>query len=75
MPFFVVAFACIAACDVRPVGDSEIRIGVELSLPLLQSSMQTWTERRACYSCHHQALGTMTVEFARERGFSIDERM
>lgn len=75
MPFCIAMFACVSACDFRPIGESELRIAVERSLPLLQSSMQTWTERRACYSCHHQALGTMTVEFAHERGFAIDEEM
>ena len=72
LPLFAI-LACIPACDFGLIGESEIRKAVERSLPLLQSSMQTWTEWRACFACHHQALGTMAVEFAHERGFDVDE--
>lgn len=49
------------------------RDAVEKGLPLLQSSAETWFEKRACFSCHHQALGTMAVSIAKEVGFEIDE--
>jgi len=42
------------------------------SLPLLQASAKTWTDKRDCASCHHQSLGTLATEVARERGFAID---
>ncbi|MEO5897563.1 MAG: ankyrin repeat domain-containing protein [Vicinamibacterales bacterium] len=45
---------------------------VNRSLPLLQASARTWSERRECASCHHQSLGTLAVEVARERGFPVD---
>jgi hypothetical protein len=46
---------------------------VERVIPLMQSSQETWTEKRKCTSCHHQALGVMALVVARERGFRIDE--
>lgn len=45
------------------------------SVPLLQSSAQTWIEKRSCVSCHHSALGSLAVATARERGFRVDEAL
>lgn len=47
-------------------------VAVERSLPLLQSSADTWFEKRTCSSCHHQGLGLLAVSAAREQGFAID---
>lgn len=58
--------------DLTPVAAAVIDAAVKKSLPLLQASARTWSERRSCTSCHHQSLGAMTVEVARERGFEID---
>ena len=55
-----------------PIPSADVEAAVLKSLPLLQASARTWTERRDCTSCHHQSLGSMTVEVARERGFRID---
>src|SRR5687768_1992187 len=52
--------------------DGVIDAAVSRSLPLLQASARTWSERRDCASCHHQSLGTLAVEVARERGFAVN---
>lgn len=52
-----------------------LRSAVKRSLPLLQSSAETWFEKRRCSSCHHQGVGLMAVAVARERGFAIDEAL
>src|SRR5688572_14892554 len=52
--------------------DLPIDAAVNRSLPLLQASASTWSERRDCSSCHHQSLGTLAVEVARERGFPVN---
>ncbi len=52
-----------------------IRAAIARSVPLLQSSAQTWIEKRACVSCHHQALGALAVSAARTRGFRVDEAL
>lgn len=44
---------------------------VEKALPLLQTSGDLWIQRKNCTSCHHQALGSITAEIAREKGFAI----
>ncbi|BCS32104.1 hypothetical protein TBR22_A13130 [Luteitalea sp. TBR-22] len=45
------------------------------AIPQLQSSAETWFEKRKCASCHHQGLGMLTMAVARERGVPIDERL
>ncbi|MGH9314246.1 MAG: ankyrin repeat domain-containing protein, partial [Vicinamibacterales bacterium] len=55
--------------------DAAVRAAVERAIPLLQSSGQTWFEKRQCPSCHHQGLGIVTVTLARDRGFRIDQSM
>ncbi len=52
-----------------------IRAAIARSVPLLQSSAQTWIEKRPCVSCHHQALGALAVSAARARGFRVDEAL
>jgi len=52
-----------------------IRAAVARSLPLLQSSADTWFQKRQCASCHHQGLGLIAVTVAREQGFPIDEAL
>ncbi|MEQ8768744.1 MAG: ankyrin repeat domain-containing protein [Planctomycetota bacterium] len=54
---------------------SETKEAVWLSLPLLQSSAQTWIEKRTCSSCHHQGVGLMAVGLAKENGFQVDEAL
>jgi ankyrin repeat protein len=52
-----------------------VRAAVERSLPLLQSSADTWFAKRQCSSCHHQSVGVLAVTVARERGFPIDDAL
>jgi ankyrin repeat protein len=70
------AVAGLAAAFV-PVGTAvagdDVRAAIAQSVPLLQSSAQTWIEKRPCASCHHQALGVLAVTAARDRGFRVDE--
>jgi N-acyl-D-amino-acid deacylase len=67
----VTAFVAGTQAAVQP--PEAVRAAIQRSLPLLQSSADTWLQRRACSSCHHQGLGLLTVAVARERGYTIDE--
>jgi ankyrin repeat protein len=58
--------------DDTPASHAVIDAAVARSLPLLQASARTWSQQRDCSSCHHQSLGTLAVEVARERGFAVD---
>src|SRR3954463_8968071 len=51
------------------------RAAVVKALPLLQRSAATFVEKRACFSCHHNALSIMTVRLADRRGITIDRKM
>jgi len=65
-------FVLTVGADHTPSLPAGVDAAVTKSLPLLQASARTWTERRDCASCHHQALGSIAAEVARERGFVID---
>jgi N-acyl-D-amino-acid deacylase len=54
------------------IDDAALRGAIAKSLALLQSSAQTYTQERECYSCHHQTLPAMAVAAAGRRGFEID---
>ncbi len=49
-----------------------VKHSIDKSLPLLQSSATTFSERSGCISCHHQSLTSMAVALAQERGFAAD---
>src|SRR5688572_8759320 len=73
-------YALFAGCGVYLAGlpvtaqESPIDAAVNRSLPLLQASASTWSDRRDCASCHHQSLGTLAVEMAREQGFQVNSK-
>jgi Squalene-hopene cyclase C-terminal domain len=52
-----------------------VRRAVEKSLPLLQTSGRTFSEKstRRCTSCHHQLVPAVMFSLARTRGFRVDE--
>ncbi|MBK5296901.1 MAG: ankyrin repeat domain-containing protein [Vicinamibacteria bacterium] len=75
---FVGTVAVAAVTARSPVAGTEaaaLRAAVARSLPLLQSSADTWFARRQCASCHHQGLGLIATTIARERGFAVDESL
>ncbi len=45
---------------------------VQASLKLVQYSMQQFTKRTGCISCHHEGLGRIATGAARDRGFLRD---
>src|SRR3954465_13296247 len=51
------------------------RAAVVKALPLLQRSAATFVEKRACFSCHHNALSIMTLRLAERRGITIDRKV
>jgi len=52
----------------------DARAAVVRALPLLQRSAATFVEKRACFSCHHNALSIMTLRLADRRGIAIDPK-
>jgi ankyrin repeat protein len=50
-----------------------IRAAVNKALPMLQRSAREFVAKRACVSCHHNILTILTLDLARNRGFTIDD--
>jgi ankyrin repeat protein len=70
-----VATAMAALSSARtsdPLDRAAIQRAVGRSLPLLQSSADTWFQKRECASCHHQTLGLIATTVAAERGVAGD---
>ncbi len=58
----------------KPRPAASVRAALDRSIPLLQQAAATFTQKALCISCHNNTLTAMTVSFARENGFSVDER-
>ena len=58
------------------VGNNNADAAILRSLPLLQRSSSTFVSNAAenCVSCHHQSLPALAFQFARERGFAVEEK-
>jgi ankyrin repeat protein len=48
---------------------------VQRALPILEKSASTFVEKRACFSCHHNALSILTFRMAQSRGIQIDSKV
>jgi ankyrin repeat protein len=70
-----IATVSVLAQPATPAATVSPRAALERALPLLQSSAQTWTRERKCFSCHHQGLGVTALAVVRERGLPVDESM
>ena len=51
------------------------RAAVTRAVPLLQQSASTFVEKRACFSCHHNALSIMTLRLADRRGIALSREV
>jgi N-acyl-D-amino-acid deacylase len=58
------------AADARPV-PAAIRGSVKAGLPLLIRSARAYTEKKSCFSCHHQTLPVLAAVASRSRGFPV----
>ena len=76
MPGLVIAALVLAALGAAPAAAAEpapsARAAAVRAMPLLQKSAQTFVEKRACVSCHHNILPILTLRMARERGLIVD---
>jgi len=58
-----------------PQSVPDTREAVQRALPILQKSASTFVEKRACFSCHHNALSILTLRLAQVRGFNVDAKV
>jgi ankyrin repeat protein len=58
-----------------PQSVPDTREAVQRALPILQKSASAFVEKRACFSCHHNALSILTLRLAQHRGFAIDSKV
>lgn len=49
----------------------QVKSAIEKGLRRIEQGAASYRTKRACFSCHHQALPLMSLMSARERGFSV----
>ncbi len=68
----------VLGCSMGAVSAKELpdrfflRRSVEESVFLLQKSADVWYDKKSCFSCHHQGLGSAVIGLARELGYKYD---
>jgi ankyrin repeat protein len=73
--FLVFASLLFSSTEASPQSVTDTREAVQRALPVLQKSAATFVEKRACFSCHHNALTILTLRLAQSRGFNIDAKV
>ena len=51
------------------------RVAIVRALPILQRSAATFVDKRACFSCHHNALPIMMLRLADRHGVAVDRNV
>ncbi len=54
---------------------NEVPISLSRGLPIIQKAAANYPKNRQCFSCHHQTLPMLAIVTARDRHFSIDEKL
>lgn len=70
----ILLIAIVSPVSANPPPE-QIRAAVNASLTLLQKSAMKYTEHRECFSCHHQALPTLTFALAKKHGYDVDDKV
>ena len=65
----------IALPQSQPQSQSSTRAAVQRALPKLQKSAAAFVEKRACFSCHHNAISILTLHLAQDRGLPVDPKI
>src|ERR1019366_1103754 len=71
-PVRSVLLLTLACLPISAASAPDARSAIERALPILTKSAASFVEKRACFSCHHNALSIMTLRLAQERGFAVD---
>lgn len=66
-----VALCASSAASLRADTPGQIQSTIEKGLRRIEQGAASYRTKRACFSCHHQALPLMTFVSARERGFTV----
>jgi ankyrin repeat protein len=72
---FLILASLLFGQTASPQSVPDTREAVQRALPILQKSASTFVEKRACFSCHHNALSILTLRLAQNRGFNIDAKV
>ncbi|HZQ42498.1 MAG TPA: ankyrin repeat domain-containing protein [Acidobacteriaceae bacterium] len=54
---------------------NDVRSAIQDSLPLLQKADVQFAKNSGCVSCHNNSLTAMAISGARQKGFTVDEKV
>jgi hypothetical protein len=57
----------------KGIGNEIIREAVRKSIPILQTSSNTFIVKKQCATCHHSLLTSMVVELAKQKGVPVED--
>jgi squalene cyclase len=66
------AAVCLGA-EPEEITPARIRAAAERAIAPLQKSLVVYSEKRDCFSCHHQAVSLVALKIAAARGLAVDE--
>src|SRR6266852_484150 len=69
-----IVLTCSAGAFADPPTPEQIRAAATKGLTRLQKTATKYTEKRQCFSCHHQAMPMFAFAAAKTRGFDIAPR-
>jgi N-acyl-D-amino-acid deacylase len=73
MKHFVALLAVLCAAPVvRADVDPDVRPAIEKALRRVEAGLANYPKHRNCFSCHHHAMGVVSLTAAQSRGFAID---
>lgn len=72
---WVCSFAIMIVGNAKADSAKQIKKAITNSLSLIQHSIKQYHEHRQCFSCHHQAIPTLTLAMAKKHGYPVDESL
>ena len=75
IPVAVALIVILAADDITPPPPAAVKSAIEKALKPIETGLTNYPDHRSCFSCHHHAMGFMTLTAAKARGFAVTDKV
>lgn len=65
----------VSSVRADPAPDPAIKAAIEKGLKRVEAGVTNYPKHRQCFSCHHQAVGVMSMTSAQQHGFTVDAEL
>src|SRR5262245_36662561 len=66
------ALVCVSGVHADAPEAVAVKTAIEKAIKRIEAGLTSYPSHRKCFSCHHQAVGVMSLTAAKERGFTVD---